>query len=255
MENINGFVVIGKIWINENNCYKCNVICKVCKKEFISNYHALPIMKSCGCARPSKLNSLPAYINGFKTIKCHGYDTAKGVRWATVECKICKRIYEVDPNKLQYRKHCGCMRKGVIVCKYVKSHPQLSQAIKYMMGRCYNKNNQDYYNYGAKGITVCDEWRNDRNKFCEWALENGFEEGKNLSIDRIDSLKGYYPENCRWSTATTQAQNTRRNVLTMELARKIREDANNMTYLSIAKKYKVSYGTVSNVINNRSWKE
>lgn len=111
MKNINGFKVIGNIWINNKNCYKCKALCKVCKKEFETNYHALVRMKSCGCARPKQLKPLAKFINGFKTIKCHGYDLNRGVRWATVECKVCKREYEVDPNKLKYRKHCGCMRK------------------------------------------------------------------------------------------------------------------------------------------------
>jgi len=255
MQEINGFKVIGDTWINENNCYKCQAICKVCTKEFETNFHSLCRLKSCGCARPKQLKTLPEYINGFKTIQCHGYDMSRGVRWATVECKECKRVYECDPNKLKYRKHCGCMKKGVIACKYAKSYPQLAQTINHMIGRCYNVKDTDYYNYGARGVIVCEEWLSNRNTFCEWSLKNGFEEGKLLSIDRIDSSKDYCPDNCRWTNATIQAQNTRRNVLTIELAREIRKDAKNMTYLKIAQKYKVSYGTVSNVINNRSWKE
>ena len=253
MQDINGFKIIGDIWINNKNCYKCIARCKVCQIEFETNYHSLIRLKSCGCARPAQLKPLSEFINGFKTIKCLGH--INGSRRAIVECKVCFKEYEVDPNKLKYRNHCGCMKKNVIACKYVKSHPQLAQAIKHMMGRCYNKNNTDYYNYGAKGITVCDEWLQDRNTFCEWSLSNGFEENKNLSIDRIDSTKSYSSDNCRWTTQTIQAQNTRRNVLTIELAREIRKDALNMTYLKIAQKYKVSYGTVSNVINNISWQE
>ncbi len=256
MENINGFVVAGEVWISEKNCYKCNALCKVCNKEFETNYHALHRMKSCGCARPIKLKPLPDYINGFKIIKCHGYNTVrKNVRWSTVECKVCKKEYDVDPNKLQYRKHCGCMKKDVIASKYNKSHPQLSQTIKRMISRCYNKDNQDYYNYGARGITVCDEWLKDRNIFIEWALKNGFENNKKLSIDRIDSSKGYSPENCKWSNAIEQARNTRRNVLTMSLAREIRMDASNMTYIELAKKYNVSKGTVAAVLSYSIWKE
>ena len=254
MENISGFEVVGDIW-KEGKVYKCNALCKICKKEFKTNYHALHRMKSCGCARPTQLKPLPEFINGFRTIKCLGYDTKRMVRWAIVECKKCLKEYEVDPNKLQYRKHCGCMHGDIVESRYAKSHPQLAQAIKHMMGRCYNENNQDYYNYGARGITVCNEWFADRNTFCEWSIANGFEERKGLSIDRIDSSKGYSPENCRWTNATIQARNTRRNVLTLELAREMRKDKETMTYLQLAKKYDVSYGTVSAVISNRIWKE
>ncbi len=256
METINGFKVLGDIWVNEKNCYKCNALCKICNKNFETNYHSLHRMKSCGCARPNQLKPLPEFINGFKIIKCHGYNTIKkNGRWATVECKECHQEYDVDPNQLQYRKHCGCIKKDVIACRYAKSHPQLAQTIKHMIGRCYNKNNQDYYNYGARGITVCDEWLKNRNTFCEWSLKNGFENNKNLSIDRIDSNKCYSPDNCRWANAITQGRNTMRNVLDMEMARAIRKDAENMTQAQIAIKYNVSVSTVWWVVANRIWKE
>lgn len=254
MEIIGGFKVIGEIW-KEGKAHKCNALCKVCGKEFKTNYHALHRMKSCGCARPSQLKPLPEYINGFKVINDIGYLKDKGYRWATVECKVCGRQYDVDPNKLHNRQHCGCMKKGIIASRYAKSHPQLTLTIKHMIGRCYNKNNQDYYNYGARGITVCDEWMADRNSFCEWSIANGFKEGQGLSIDRIDSSKGYSPENCRWVNSTVQARNTRRNVLTLDLAKRIRKDKKNMTYVQMAKKYKVSKSTVYAVISNRIWKE
>lgn len=69
-----------------------------------------------------------------------------------------------------------------------------------MKERCYNKNTQQYKYYGAKGITICDEWLNENGvqNFIEWSLNNGYNE--NLSIDRIDSKKGYSPDNCQWIT-------------------------------------------------------
>lgn len=256
MQEINGFKIVGEIWVNLKNCYKCRAICKVCGVEFETNYHSLIRLISCGCARPRQLKPLPEYINGFRIIQCHGYNTVKkGGRWATVECKVCHKEYEVDPNHLKYRKHCGCMKKGVVASRYNKSHPQLSQTIKHMIGRCYNKNDQDYYNYGERGIKICKEWLEDRNNFIEWSISHGFENNKKLSIDRIDSDGDYSPDNCRWSDATEQARNTRRNVLTIELARELRRDAQEMTYLQLSDKYKVSTGTVSAVISNIIWKE
>ncbi len=190
MQNINGFEIIGDIWVNDKNCYKCNALCKECKREFLTNYHSLCRIKSCGCRRVTRFKELPEFINGFKIIEDYGYDRVKDVRRALVECKVCKNNYEVDPHKLKYRKHCGCMKKDVIACKYVKEHKQLAQAYHHMKSRCYNINNKDYYNYGARGIKVCDEWLSDINIFCAWSLDNGYQNDKKLSIDRIDPSKG-----------------------------------------------------------------
>ena len=90
---------------------------------------------------------------------------------------------------------------------------------------------------------------NDRNTFCKWALENGYKD--DLSIDRIDGCKGYFPDNCRWANAKEQGRNTKRNVLTMGLAEEIR--GSNMTQVELSKKYKVSLSTIWLVINNRIW--
>lgn len=76
-----------------------------------------------------------------------------------------------------------------------------------MMGRCYNKNESRYKNYGGRGITVCDEWRGHPEVFIAWALTNGW--SRWLSLDRIDNDGNYEPSNCRFTDPKTQANNRR----------------------------------------------
>lgn len=79
-----------------------------------------------------------------------------------------------------------------------------------MKNRCYNENDKDYKNYGARGIKICDEWL-DVSVFYAWAMTHGYAD--NLTIDRVDVNKDYCPENCRWATPKQQQNNRRINRL------------------------------------------
>lgn len=72
-----------------------------------------------------------------------------------------------------------------------------------MIQRCYNPNRRDFKSYGAKGVTVCDRWRLD---FVAFFHDMGHRPS-GMSLDRIDTAKGYSPENCRWATTKQQARN------------------------------------------------
>lgn len=70
--------------------------------------------------------------------------------------------------------------------------------------RCYNKNHQEYKNYGGRGIRMCSEWINDFEKF---KIDMGEPPTKNHQIDRIDSNGDYSKNNCRWVTRKQNLQN------------------------------------------------
>ena len=115
-----------------------------------------------------------------------------------------------------------------------------------MMARCYKPDNNRYNIYGARGITVCDEWKNDRTAFYKWAFDNGYKD--NLSIDRIDVNKGYSPENCRWATVKSQANNRTTNRLIT-----INGETHTMTEWGDIKG--ISRGTIWNRLHNLGWSE
>ena len=74
-----------------------------------------------------------------------------------------------------------------------------------MIGRCYRPTHQRYADYGGRGITVCERWRDD---FWAFVADMG-ERPEGLTLDRADNDKGYGPDNCRWATDVEQCHNRR----------------------------------------------
>lgn len=101
------------------------------------------------------------------------------------------------------RVSCGCL-VGKANLKHGMSHSSEYKAWDQAKARCYNKNNKKYPLYGARGIKMCQRWRDSFSNFLE---DMGKKPSSLHSLDRIDGDGDYEPQNCRWATDGEQNNN------------------------------------------------
>lgn len=105
-------------------------------------------------------------------------------------------------------KSCGCYKLVALnkrITKHGLARHPLHKTWNNIKSRCYNPKATKYQYYGGKGVVVCDEWRDDFQKFFDWSIANGWRPG--LTIDRINGDGDYAPQNCRWVDYKTQNNN------------------------------------------------
>ena len=134
-------------------------------------------------------------------------------RYGIYKCGFCGNNFKARVQHINSgnTKSCGCYQKRR-TSETHKTHGLVGTTRIYsiwtsMKTRTTNVNDRDYPNYGGRGITICEEWKNDVKSFYDWAMSNGYSD--ELSIDRIDNDGNYEPNNCRWVGDTIQARNQR----------------------------------------------
>lgn len=127
--------------------------------------------------------------------------------------------------------------------KHGLKHTRIFSIWVNMRTRCYNPNTTHYHRYGGRGITICDEWRNDIEAFYNWATSNGYSD--DLTLDRINVNGNYEPSNCRWVDIKTQARNKSKNrIFTINGLSK--------SLIEWCEIYKINYRTVQDRLK-RNW--
>lgn len=151
---------------------------------------------------------------------------------------------------------CGCNRTPKVV-GHDYHHPLYKVWIS-MRARCYNPTDQSYYNYGARGVRVCDEWNNNYQSYYDWCMANGWKPGLQVDKDAIPKKLGipallYSPEMCSILTRTENNQANSTTKLDMAKASEIRKS--NLPLSKLATMYGVSKSTVAEVKQNKAWVE
>lgn len=114
------------------------------------------------------------------------------------------------------------------------SQSRLYQIFQGMKQRCTNPNHPHYKSYGAKGITICDEWLNNLHSFIEWSISHGYAD--DLTIDRLDPQKGYSPDNCQWVTKSLNSMRVHDQNATQEkVDKKSLYNGTNLRYIRLEK--------------------
>lgn len=193
----------------------------------------------CECGNTKEVDSW-ALRKGFaKTCGCHKVANEEMIGNKYGKLTVLKQINDLDKSKY-FLCRCDCgnekeVTKGNLIHGLVKScgcllgkhldeyrvnganykhgltNSKIYNIWSGMKRRTTDPKQENYKNYGGRGITVCDEWLDDFQSFYDWSMNNGYKEG--LSIERVDTNGNYDPSNCRWIEPIDQYYNKRNTVL------------------------------------------
>lgn len=133
-------------------------------------------------------------------------------RYGIFECMFCGKHFkaQVSDVKSGNVSSCGCWKISKARKDNTTHNMTKTRIYRIWNGikqRCLNVKSKYYKNYGGRGITICNEWKQDFMFFYNWAMSNNY--SAELEIDRIDNDGNYEPNNCRWVTTIINQHNKR----------------------------------------------
>lgn len=145
--------------------------------------------------------------------------TSRNKRIHKWRCRCeCGKIKEIEGPLLTRTinpvRSCGCLLKSGGKHLYThglsKKHKKEYNAYVAMIRRCTVKDSPAYPDYGGRGITICKRWLKSFKYFFE---DMGVKPTNDLTLERVNTNKGYSKSNCRWDTRKVQSENKRNNVV------------------------------------------
>lgn len=158
-----------------------------------------PPLCACGCGQPVK-----RYKNRWMTYAARNHHVRKYPITPALCASGCgnevpRRNRRNGPWQTFCSRRCATLTRGHSTHRM--SHSPEYRVWHSMKTRCHTPGTKDYPKYGAMGITVCARWRE---SFESFYADMGPRPSLKHTIDRINNMDGYHPNNCRWATAIEQ---------------------------------------------------
>lgn len=189
-------------------------------------------------------------------MKYHENYTKRKFRFHIVRCECGKEFETWHAKRIKNCKECGDKIAGLKRTTHGLHNSRINTIYRGIKDRCYNPNNDSYNLYGAKGVTMCEEWKNDFMSFYNWSLANGYKDNLCLDKDKLSKeqnleLKIYSPETCRW---ITREENS---ITKLRITKEQEEDIVSMykqkiIIADIARKYEFTWNGIKSILKRNN---